>query len=311
MSSTWGNLTWGIGFYGQQASNEPIATGSALSISVGAIATEVNDSYGLLAWGQGTWGIQGAGEATVTGVSASTSAGQIAAVFPDHTEVLTGLAMTSSIGTAAGSFLLGWGRFAWGDFDWGEANAANEIVSGLSLTTSAGQLGFLGDSIIPVDGQALTATIGNGIPVIDVSFAVSGVSSTTAVGSVEGVAGYTPANATATTSIGSVTLFGNADVPVTGLSLTTGVGTVEQITLYDATGVAVTSSLGIVDPIAKYPVTGLSLTTGTEDPGTTISVDFTVSGVTAQTSVGNTFAFVWSEINPNVTNRWDEVETAA
>ena len=165
MSSTWGNLTWGIGAYGQQATNEPIATGSALTISIGAIATEVNDSYGLLAWGQGTWGIQGAGEATVTGVSASTSAGQIIAAFPDHTEVLTGLAMTSSIGTASGSFLLGWGRFAWGDFDWGEANAADEIVSGLSLTTSAGQLGFLGDSIIPVNGQALTATIGNGIPV--------------------------------------------------------------------------------------------------------------------------------------------------
>jgi len=269
------------------------------------------NTWGALTWGFGLYGAQGDGSVTVTGVSASTSIGEGIVAFPDHTQVLTGVSMTSSIGTASGSFLFGWGRFAWGDFDWGEANAADETVSGLSLTTSAGQLGFLGDTNIDVSGIALTATLGNGIPVIDVSFAVSGASSTTAIGSVGAVAGYTPASATATTSIGSVTLFGNADVPVTGLSLSSSIGAVEQITLYDVTGVSLATSLGTVDPIAKYPVTGLSLTTGTEDPGTTISVDFTVSGVTAQTSVGNTFAFVWSEINPNVTNRWDEVETAA
>ena len=269
------------------------------------------NTWGALSWSFGPYGEQANNSVTVTGVSASTSVGEAIVAFPDHNQVLTGVSMTSSVGTASGSFLFGWGRFAWGDFDWGEANNASETVGGLSLTTSAGQLGFLGDTNIDVTGLPLTATVGNAIPVINLSFAVSGVSSTTAIGSVEGVAGYTPASATATTSIGSVTLFGNADVPVTGLSLSSSIGTVEQITLYDVTGLSVATSLGTVDPIAKYPVTGLSLTTGTEDPGITIGVSFTVSGVTAQTSVGNTFAFVWSEINPNVTNRWDEVETAA
>ena len=111
--------------------------------------------------------------------------------------------------------------------------------------------------------------------------------------------------------MGSVTLQGFGNVSLTGVSSAISIGTVGQSNFYNVTGVSLTTSIGAVDPVAVYPVTGISLSSGTTRPGIKISASFSVNGVSATTSVGNGFAFVWSEVNPNVTNEWDEVETAA
>ena len=74
-------------------------------------------------WGYGLWGEQS-----------------------DTTVTLTGIGLTSSVGTAEAFHTKGWGRDAWGSGDWG-TNGLSAIVSptGIGLTSS------LGDTVVEDD----------------------------------------------------------------------------------------------------------------------------------------------------------------
>ena len=67
-------------------------------------------------WGLGNWGKQN-----------------------DCTIVVSGLAVTSSLGTAEAYNQTGWGRQFWGDNDWGIAVDQTDVaVTGIEITSSLG-----------------------------------------------------------------------------------------------------------------------------------------------------------------------------
>ena len=85
-------------------------------ISMGGIVDVTQDTWGALSWSAGEWDRQN-----------------------DSTISLTGIGLTSSVGTAEAFHTKGWGRDTWGSGDWG-TNGLSAIVSltGIGLTSSLG-----------------------------------------------------------------------------------------------------------------------------------------------------------------------------
>ena len=202
-------------------------------------------------WGRNTWGDQSWGDTpivTLTGLTATTSLG-----IPDELiEVKPG-----------------WGTLNWGQNGWGSVESATETLTGLSLTSSLGTVtaedvvGLTGfsltstlNSLSEVKADFTTTLTGLGlvsseglISLDDHSVGLPGQSATTTLGSISpaDIMGLTGLSATSTT--GSFTFTSD---PVTELSaltvLATQLGnlTVEPATLIPTGSLAGTTALGTV-----------------------------------------------------------------
>ena len=225
-------------------------------------------------WGRNTWGYQSWGDTpiiTLTGLTATTSLGDIDELI----EVKPG-----------------WGTLNWGQNGWGSVESATETLTGLSLTSSLGTVtaedvvGLTGlsatttlnslsavkaDFTITLTGLGLVSSEGL-ISLDDHSVGLSGQSATTTLGSISpaDVMGLTGLSATSTA--GSFTFTSD---PVTELSAlsplitTLGTPTATPETIAALTGQSSTTGLGTVTTVqvtnANLDGLGLTATTSLND----------------------------------------------
>ena len=225
-------------------------------------------------WGRNTWGYQSWGDTpiiTLTGLTATTSLGDIDELI----EVKPG-----------------WGTLNWGQNGWGSVESATETLTGLSLTSSLGTVtaedvvGLTGlsatttlnslsavkaDFTITLTGLGLVSSEGL-ISLDDHSVGLSGQSASTTLGSISpaDVMGLTGLSATST--VGSFTFTSD---PVTELSAlsplitTLGTPTASPETIAALTGQSGTTSLGTPTTVqvsgADLAGLGLTATTSLND----------------------------------------------
>jgi hypothetical protein len=159
MADAWGQLSFGIGNFGEQNNSTPLPTGLLATLSSGnpTISSEINRGWGRQEWDSLAWGI--GGNVLTDSQQLTTNTGQVTIdaeintgwgrqgwntrawgiggeVLPDSQQLST------SIGTvfADAEVNLGWGRLdGWGTRMWG--NAAQAITAAdFSLSTSIGSV---------------------------------------------------------------------------------------------------------------------------------------------------------------------------
>ena len=94
-----------------------------------------------------------------------------------ETVTLTGVAATSSVGSATGSIpvtvpLDGWGVGDWGDAGWGYSNAGSEA------TGAVGQVVVDAEGTANVDGVAATGAVGSVVTTGTANITLTGVQAT-------------------------------------------------------------------------------------------------------------------------------------
>ena len=125
----------------------------------GSANTVESDSWNVLQWGQNSYGTQDTANTALTGVSITSDIGSVIASadrgwgadawsngewgeLNDDTAILTGLSFSAEVGTATGSSEQGWGRDSWGNEPWGESNSPTVALTGLSITSELGELPY-------------------------------------------------------------------------------------------------------------------------------------------------------------------------
>ena len=137
----WGRQEWGLQGWG--IAGTFIATGDAVTASLGSVTTTANANTGpstnnnqLLTAGLGSVTAFGLAQVDVTGIPLTTNLGTVDA-SPDA--MPTGVAATMGLGTVEAFNLAGWGRLQWGINDWGDAGSSVQVdVSGIAMTAALG-----------------------------------------------------------------------------------------------------------------------------------------------------------------------------
>ena len=196
-------------------------------------------------WGRRTWGYQAWGETPII--------------------ELTGLSATTSIGSVEVETKPGWGTLNWGENGWGTVESAVFNISGLSATTSLGTV--TPADVVGITGLSATASVNSFASVStnatitlpnlglvssegllsedDHSVGLSGLSATSAVGTLAPADVMGLSGLSVTSSVGSVEITSNPTHLLTGLSSTTALGSVEAlpVTLQTLAGQTATSSV--------------------------------------------------------------------
>jgi len=295
----WSTSSWGNGDFILSTANG--LSGVGLTSSLGEETPTGNADVTATAAGLtsavGTAVATGVAEVSVTGNQLTSSLGT-ETVTADSNVTLTGIGLTSALGEedASGVFQSGWGRGAnqvtgqiigWSDNLWNVLET-EYAVTGVSATSSSGNLGFQGDVAPTITGVELTSAVktpGTSVFVTGVSatssigtFSISGDNNLTIVVTEQGLvstAGILPitidvAPQTLTPSLGSLTLTGDANVTLTGNGTTVTLGDEE------ATGSA---SVDVGNTDALF----LAVRDVTVTAGATVSV--TAAGLTS--SIGD------------------------
>jgi hypothetical protein len=294
----WSTSSWGNGDFILSTANGLSGVGltSSLGDETPTGNADVTATGNALTSTTGTAVATGIAEVTATG-NALTSALGTEVATGDSNVTATGNALTSSLGEedASGVFQSGWGRGAnqvtgqiigWSDNLWNILET-EYALTGVSATSSPGDLGFQGDVAPTITGVELTSaatTPGTSVFVTGVSatssigtFSISGDNNTTIVVTEQGLvsrAGTLPitidvAPQTLTPSLGSLTLTGDANVTLTGNGTTVSLGDEEASgsAPVDVTGNLITNDLG--DPVvtagATVSVTAAGLTSSIGD----------------------------------------------
>ena len=272
-------------------------------------------------WGAGNWSanLWGISEAFTTGWGADTwddggSWGQA----NDEAVALTGLSLTSTLGTIISGAEQGWGRDGWSQEPWGESFSPVVSLDGLSITSSLGSVtafpeqgwgrdtwnfeswGFSGLTV-ELDGLEITADLGpngwsnasygdNGWGMFTVNPAdaigLTGQEITSAVPSqldipeqIQGIG--------ITSSVGSI-IPGEFVVGLGSQAITSSVGSLSPADVVGVTGQEITSSVGSPDigAVELINLTGQEITSsvGDIDP---IPMVVGLSGQSATFSVGS------------------------
>jgi hypothetical protein len=288
-SGTWNTGSWGQNQWGDNANPTPTITGFAMSAALGdeSSSTEVNVGWGRQEWGLQGWGIAGTFIATGDAVTASlgsvtTTANANTGPSTNNNQLLsaglgsvtafglalvepTGFPLTNNLGTAdAGPDAMatgdavvaslgtvdafnneGWGRLQWGINDWGDANkSAQAVVSGIAMTAALGSpTEVTGDANIvantlnvaqltlgvvdpapdaAVTGNFMIGSLGTVIGSISVSPAVTGIGMTANLGTALGIPGQTiiPTGFPLLSRVASVSAFTDVTATFNGFGLT-------------------------------------------------------------------------------------------
>ena len=292
-SGTWNTGSWGQNQWNDNANPSPSVTGFGMSAALGdeSSSTEVNVGWGRQEWGLQGWGIAGTFIATGDAVTASlgsvtTTANANTGPSTNNNQLLsaglgsvtafglaqvspTGFSLTNSLGTAdAGpdamatgnqanmglgtveAFnLAGWGRLQWGINDWGDAGSSVQVdLSGIAMTAALGSPAEVTGSATIVANTLNVAqiTLGQVDPAPDA--AVTGNFMIGSLGTL-GFQGDVSPSVTGfglSANLGSVTVDLNQQVNVTGNPLLARVASVSAFTDVTATfnGFGLTTTLG-------------------------------------------------------------------
>ena len=361
----WSTSSWGNGDFVLTADNGLSGVGltSSLGEEVPTGNADVTATAAGLTSTTGTAVATGIAEVTATGNPLTSTLGTEIATG-DSNVTATGNALTSALGEedASGVFQSGWGRGAnqvtgeiigWSDNLWNILET-EYAFTGVSATTSSGDLGFRGDVAPTITGVELTSaatTPGTSVFVTGVSatstigtFSISGDNNLTIVVTEDGLvsrAGTLPITIDAspqliTSSLGSSTITGDSNVTLTGNATTVSLGDEEasgsapvDVTGIDlaadtndvvATGGAtvavtaagLTSTIGDAGQETSYEAPSVSMTSEVTSVSIRTDVAFTITGVSATSSVGNLGGTFWSQVddsNPAIV--WTEVHKAA
>jgi len=300
----------------------------------GAANTVPSDTWGMLKYGHNSWGSQDDVSITLTGLSATTTVGTPSAFNETgwgadtwgfegwggaETKItLTGLTATTTIGTLEVAQKPGWGTLSWGQNGWGSIEAAQFSLTGLSLTstlgtvTTADSVGLTGlsatttlnslqsistDATFTLTGLGLVSSNGLLSPG-DHFVGVSGLSATTAVGSLTPSSGVGLSGFSLTSSVGSFTISSDPVISLNGLgqAATTTLGTVAASPNSEVilSGLSLTSALGTLTTVQQTNGSlidlGQSATVTLNGPG--ISFPGTYGRIVPKTSTG------YTKINP-------------
>ena len=248
-------------------------------IGMGGIMDLSLDTWGANAWNYNSWGEQDEVTVSLTGLSATTALGTVVA-FPEQgwgsdywgienwgesglIVSLTGLSATTTLGTVTASFYPGWGTLTWGENGWGTITEGTIPLTGVSATTSVGAI-TPADQVMGLTGQSATTTLGTPVVTPETIASVTGVSATTADGSLNIIIGVPLTGVSATTSLGTVTAVANVTASLTGVSADTDVGslTITSNPTVQPTGLSATTSVGAITPADQVMgLTGVSATT--------------------------------------------------
>ena len=273
----WSTSSWGNGDFILTADNGLSGVGltSSLGEEVPTGNADVTATAAGLTSTTGTAVATGIAEVTATGNALTSSLGTETATG-DSNVTATGNALTSALGEedATGVFQSGWGRGAnqvtgqligWGDNLWNILET-EYAFTGVSATSSSGDLGFTGDVAPTITGVELTSattTPGTSVFVTGVSatssigtFSISGDNNLTIVVTEQGLvssAGTLPITIDAspqliTSSLGSSTITGDANITLTGNGTTVSLGDEEASgsAPVDVTGNLLSASVGDV-----------------------------------------------------------------
>ena len=249
----WSTSSWGNGDFVLSTANglSGIGLTSSLGEEVPTGNADVTTTAAGLTSTTGTAVATGIAQVSATGNPLTSSLGT-ETVTADSNVTLTGIGLTSALGEedASGVFQSGWGRGAnqvtgqiigWSDNLWNVLET-EYAVTGVSATSSPGDLGFQGDVAPTITGVELTSaatTPGTSVFVTGVSatssigtFSISGDNNLTIVVTEQGLvstAGTLPitidvAPQVITPSLGSLTLTGDANVTLTGNGTTISLG---------------------------------------------------------------------------------------
>ena len=296
----WSTSSWGNGDFILSTANGLSGVGltSSLGEEVPSGNADVTATAAGLTSTTGTAIATGIAEVTATGNPLTSSLGTEVATG-DSNVTATGIALTSSLGDeeATGVPQSGWNRGAnqvtgqligWSDNLYGTLETEYS-VTGVSMTSSPGDMSFQGDVAPTITGVELTSAVttpGTSVFVTGVSatssigtFSISGDNNTTIVVTEEGLvsrAGTLPitidvAPQTITPSLGSLTLTGDANVTLTGNGTTVSLGDEEASgsAPVDVTGNQMSASEGdvIATGGAIVSVTAAGLTANLGDAG--------------------------------------------
>jgi len=216
-------------------------------------------------WGRNTWGYQSWGDTPIV--------------------TLTGLSSSTAIGSLDIEIKPGWGTLSWGINGWGSVETATEVLPGLALTSSLGSInladqlmGLTGLSATSAVGSlsvdtSLSLTLPNqglisslGLLETADSVGLSGQSATTSLGSIIATpaTGVVLSGVSATSNVGNLTISGALLLPLSGQSATTSLGSISPADVMGLTGLSSTSALGSLTTVqvtnASLVGLGLSLT---------------------------------------------------
>ena len=299
-SFSWSNGAWGNG------DNTVTVTGNSLTSSLGDETVTGTGAVTLpsvaLTSTVGDVEIETIAIATPSGNLLTASLGT-ETVATDQNISVTGISLTSSVGdeTQTVTKTTGWNRdtdintgssIGWGDQQWGAVGLSQALT-----------------------GQALTASLGEETPSTDQNISVTGVSTTSAIGtfSISGGGQITIAAGSETamqSAVGTAEADPEFVVFPSGNAMTSTTGTV--LTSIFVTGLGTTLSLGDETQETSYEAPSVALTS---NPGTLqirIDVSFTPTGVSATSNTGNLQGTFWSVVDDsNSAISWTEVHKAA
>ena len=256
VSEGWGRLTWGQAGYGQATTiqegwgrlawgkqaygDSPLVTLSGVSAtaSVGAPTVEIRPGWGTLDWGENGWGSVEEGIENLIGIEATSSVGSLTleigvpltgvsatASCPtqlDIPQLITGVSATASEGQLSlndgADHVQGLATLV-ATTGVGSSTPADVVgLVGVSVTASVGpDLVITDTQVVDLQGLAAGGTSSVGAIVPDgMALGISGVSSTSAVGSITpaDVMGLTGVSATVT--VGNPAPLGYGDIDITG-----------------------------------------------------------------------------------------------
>ena len=290
----WGRISWGIADWGEGADETVSVSGLEATASPGSITTGITVFLEMV----------GPNHSMTTSVGNLQVDGEI--VVP-----LTGV--QSDFATPTMSYvgtLVGWGRDSWGDNSWGESPDQVIPLVGREITSSVGSISPA--DVVGISGQEATTNVGSVDFVISPTVSLTGISSTSSLGTI-GLE-FGPAaisGVSATSNVGTLGLeFGPAEI--TGVSATASVGSPEigPITIVDLNGVSATASVGSISPA---DVVGLSSVSATASVGSITPADI-VMGLTSDqitSSVGSIGIQAYGNIDTGSNTSYSDITTGS
>ena len=361
----WSTSSWGNGDFILTADNG--LSGVGLTSSLGDETPTGNADVSPTAAGltstAGNAVAVGVAEVDATGNTLTSNLGT-ETVTGDSNVTATGIALTSALGEedATGVFQSGWGRGAnqvtgqligWSDNLWNILET-EYAFTGVSATSSSGDLGFVGDVEPSITGVELTSAVttpGTSVFVTGVSatssigtFSITGDNNLTIVVTEQGLVSSTgtlPITIDAspqviTPALGSMTITGDANITLTGNALTSSLGdetatgtaevdatgnslsiatndvTVTGNAIVSPSGIAIVSSIGDASQETSYESPSVSATLNVGSVNIRTDVVFTITGVSATSSLGNLQGTFWNQVDDSNSGiSWTEVHKAA
>ena len=257
-------------------------------------------------WGQNEWGDQGPIVFPIPAPPVATSSVGSVVAAPSITVSLTGLPITSSVGspnldltsfvsltapsqltTAIGSVTAantdGWGRQTWGNSGWGVEYSVEP--TGLGMTSSVGSVVAAQFIIAELTGVSATSSLGSPITDLNTIAATTGLQATTELGSFDNAGTLVGWGRNGWGEEPYGDSFNKLEQPA-GISATSSVGSLGFVidSTPVITGVSTTSSVGSISPADVMGLTGVSATSsvGSISPADVMGL----TGLSTTSSVG-------------------------